>query len=252
MLVALEPVPRVLTDRVPVEVVVLDELDRCPYIDHKTTRLTMRMPLRPLSLLEFDSRLAMGDRRHGSLLYSPDCPNCALCEAIRVDVQAFRPSKTQRRVLRSGDKLLRVELGPTITSSERVDLYEQHLKSRKLTLPDHTPMTAAQYRSFFQTGIIPSFEIRLMLNSNIVGIAVTDFGSTAISAHYTYFDTSYPHLSLGTYAILSQIRIAKELGMQHVYLGLFVRQNTHMQYKTSFRPHDLRIDGVWQRPPERQ
>ena len=69
----------------------------------------------------------------------------------------------------------------------------------------------------------------------------------ALSAVYTYWDPAYAGLSLGTYSILSQLRLARASGLEWVYLGLAIAQNPSMAYKLRFFPHERRIGGTWRR-----
>ena len=78
--------------------------------------MPLRLPLRRLQPAELAQRLAAGDRRQGLLLYAPTCPTCTACEAIRVDVNDFQPSATQRRVFRRGEATLQTEVGPPATT----------------------------------------------------------------------------------------------------------------------------------------
>ena len=236
-----------LTDREPNEILVHNELMDCPYIDGEIARLPIRAPTRSLTREELDSRLCRGDRRHGTALYTPECPNCRACEAIRLNLADYRPNKTHRRIFRKGGKVLRVTSGSLVANQSRVDLYNKHLYGRGLLCLDEEPLTLSRYRNFILTNMIPSFEIRLFLGDSLVGVAITDCGATALSAHYTFYDPDYAHLSLGTYAILQQVQIAEWLSMQYVYLGLYVEKSVHMRYKARFHPHERLVGGDWRR-----
>ena len=52
--------------------------------------------------------------------------------------------------------------------------------------------------------------------------------------------------SLGTYAILKQLQWAKESGRKFVYLGMYVANNSHLNYKARFGPQERLFDGKWQ------
>jgi arginine-tRNA-protein transferase len=66
-----------------------------------------------------------------------------------------------------------------------------------------------------------------------------------LSAVYTYFDPQFEKLSLGTYAILKQMQLAENTGRKYVYLGLYVAENQHLNYKARFTPQERLIDGRW-------
>ena len=87
------------------------------------------MPLfrqvRQLTLEEADERFAAAERRVGWALYHTECPKCDACEGIRVLVEEFRPSRSQRRVMKRWAALgqrVRVEVGPVTWSDEKLHL----------------------------------------------------------------------------------------------------------------------------------
>ena len=64
---------------------------------------------------------------------------------------------------------------------------------------------------------------------------------TRSPAVYCYYDPDLASLSIGTYSILTQLRLAAQWGMRHVYLGLYIAENAHMAYKARFLPHERLI-----------
>jgi len=236
--------PTVIDDT-PAEVVVLDEEEPCPYLEGRTARLPLRLPLRKLAPAETDRRLAQGDRRYGRLFYRPACPVCRACEPIRVLVESFRPSKSHRRVLARGDRELRTEIGEPTATPERRALYEKHRIGRGLATRTEPKLDEEAYSMFFVDRLVDAFELRFYRGDTLVGFAVSDRGAHALSAVYCAFDPDFGRLSIGTYSILKHLELARGEGLTYVYLGLYIAENRHVSYKASFVPHERMIDGRW-------
>ena len=66
---------------------------------------------------------------------------------------------------------------------------------------------------------------------------------------YTFFDTSNPKDSLGTYAILWQIEQARKLQLPYLYLGYYIQDSPKMSYKAQFEPLELLQDEQWHQRP---
>jgi arginine-tRNA-protein transferase len=47
--------------------------------------------------------------------------------------------------------------------------------------------------------------------------------------------------------ILDHIRLAREMGLPHVYLGYWVPESPKMDYKASYRPFELCDGANWRR-----
>jgi arginine-tRNA-protein transferase len=230
----------------PPELVVYDEPQACPYLPERVARLPLRIPSRPLTRVELETRLASGDRRQGIFLYHTSCPSCAACEPIRIRVRDFLPGRTQRRTLARGDARLSVELGPPLADELRVALYNRHKELRGLGV-GRAPIDIDGYREFLVLSSCESFELRYLLGSELVGVAIVDRAEDALSAVYCYYDPSYESLSLGTYSILKQIELCRHWGLEYLYLGLYIGESAHMRYKAGFVPHERLLDGRWTR-----
>jgi arginine-tRNA-protein transferase len=231
----------------PPEIVVHDAEEPCPYLPDRRARRPLRYPVRRLGPAEFDLRLEAGDRRTGPLLYNQACPTCTACEALRVDVRAFAPSRAQRRAKAKGDAAVEVQLGPIEVGAARLALYRAHESGRGLDHDGRPPIDAAGYESCFALTCVDGFEIRYFVDGQLAGVAITDRGARSLSAVYTYWNPAHAALSLGTYSILTQIALAAREGLDWVYLGLAIAGNHSMAYKLAFMPHERRIDGLWRR-----
>jgi leucyl-tRNA---protein transferase len=230
----------------PPEWLVWNETSRCPYLAEQTARLPLRLPMRRLKPAEFGTRLAAGDRRQGLLLYRPSCPACAACEPIRLDVEAFVPSRTQRRILARGDETLQTLIGRPAMTPDKVALYNRHKLERGLLTGDGL-IDAEGYEQFLVETCTDTIEIRYVLNGLLVGVAITDRAGDALSAVYCFYDPGFARLSLGTYSILKQLALCRQSGLRYLYLGLYVAGSRAMAYKARFLPHERLIRGEWTR-----
>jgi arginyl-tRNA--protein-N-Asp/Glu arginylyltransferase len=231
----------------PPEIVVRDQEDACVYLPGRRARQPLRQPIRRLTAAEFDARLAAGDRRAGSLLYNQACPSCAACQAIRVDLRAFAPSRSQRRAKARGEAAITVQLGPILVDDLRVTLYQTHERGRGLDRGGQPPIGALEYESFFVDSCVEGFEVRYLVGGRLCGVAITDRGARSLSAVYTFWDPAYAALSLGTFSVLTQIALARSWDLEWLYLGLAIRETRSMAYKLAFMPHERRVGGAWQR-----
>lgn len=229
----------------PLEVLVWDEPDACPYLPGQTSRLPLRWPRRRLSLAEFEQRLEQGDRRSGTFLYSPQCPGCQACEPIRLDVTTFAPSTTQARTWKRGQQRFRTEIGPCQATDERLRLYNRHKVERGLETHERET-TIEDYEQFLVDSCCVSQELAYYLDDRLVMVAIIDIGEQSLSAVYTYFDPDISQHSPGVYSVLKQVDLCREWGKRYLYLGYYVAGSQHMQYKATYRPHERRVDGRWE------
>jgi arginine-tRNA-protein transferase len=101
------------------------------------------------------------------------------------------------------------------------------------------------FARFLYTSWSPTRFLEFREAGRLVAVAVTDFCAGGLSAVYTYFDASDPARALGTYAILTQIRLAQERKLDHVYLGFWIEDHPKRHYKARFRPLEVLRDGIW-------
>jgi len=230
----------------PPERLVYNGLAPCPYLPGQTARFPLRMPTRRLTPAELSRRLEMGDRRQGVLLYRPACPQCLACEAIRVEVSSFVPSRVQKRIFRRGEVAFQTEIGVPCMTPERLALYNRHKTERGLVITDEL-LDSVGYKHFLVDTCTDTIELTYRQGGRLVAVAVADRGADALSAVYTFFDPDYGRLSPGVYSILKQIALCRDWGLRYLYLGLYVADCRALNYKASYLPHERRIGGVWQR-----
>lgn len=222
---------------------VQDARSECPYIDSLTARMPLHYPIDRLSGEDIDALLAGGFRRSGTLLYYTRCAPCHACEPTRVEVSTFHLSGSFKRVLRRAERDLTLSWQSPIVDDERVALYNAHRSGRGLdTSP---PIDASNYHAFLTDSCMPTLELEIRKDEQLIGVSIMDIGDTGISAVYTHFDPTSARYSPGTLAVLKQIQWAAEHRRRWAYLGLYVRSNPHLNYKSRFTPQQRLIAGQW-------
>ncbi len=226
------------------DIVIIDETEPCPYLDNRIARMPLRMPVGKVTPLDADSRLAEGHRRTGEFIYQTNCPSCNACEAIRLDCNEFSFSRNHRRVVSRGDRRFEQRIGPLLANQPRVELFNKHRRGRGLS-KRNTEIDVEEYSWGFVRSCFDSFEITYWLDDELVCLAVCDQGHKSLSAVYSFYDPEFQHDSLGTYSILKQIEFCLENKLRFLYLGYYVENSPHMQYKSRFAPNERLIDGEW-------
>ena len=228
----------------PPELIVYDRLQPCPYLPERIARMPLRIPARLLHRAELEQRLETGDRRQGIFLYRTACPGCRACEPIRIEVANFSANRSQRRALERGTARLSVEVADPIADARRVELYNRHKELRGLS-SDRDGIDLEGYREFLVVSCCESFELRYLLDGQLVGVALVDRSEEALSAVYCYYDPSLEKLGIGTFSVLKQIELCKAWGLRYLYLGLYISDSERMRYKALYLPHQRRFDGEW-------
>ena len=224
-------------------VVVQDQLQACPYLEGVTARMPLRLPVGRVTPETTDHLLESGYRRSGDFVYRTQCPSCTECLPTRINAQTFAFSKSMRRVLLRGDRELSSRWDKPEVDSRRVELFNLHREVRSLGRGDE--VDEESYRSFLVESCCDSIELRVFHESELVAVAIVDVGAVSVSSVYTFFDPSLGRLSLGTYSLLKTIQWAQTTERTFVYLGMYVAQNRHLNYKARFLPQQRLINGQW-------
>ncbi len=189
--------------------VIVDQPDECPYLPAQTARLPLCIPTCQVTGPRLDALLESGYRRSGFFFYRPRCPNCQACEALRINVARFQPSRSQRRARKLGDRLLEIRWQAPQLDGQRLALFNKHRRLRGL---DHerAPASLSDYQSFLLNAACPVIELDLFYEQQLVAVSIADVGRHSLSAVYCYFDPDLAWLGLGTYAILCQLELVRQ------------------------------------------
>lgn len=189
--------------------------------------------------------VARGFRRSGTHVYCHYCPSCRACQAVRVPVADHIMNRSLRRIWQRNQDLT-IRVLPAGFTPERFALYAGYLQGRH---PDG-PMANATPDDFNDYLIAPWCMTRFVEfrdHHRLVMVAVTDILSTGLSAVYTFFSPEERARSLGTYAILWQIRETIGLDKPYLYLGYWIAGCQKMDYKARFQPLEIYQGQQWVR-----
>ena len=101
----------------------------CPYLPGQRERkiFTHLVGKRAASLNDLLTQT--GFRRSQTIAYRPACESCRACVSVRVLVDDFRPSDSQRRALRANTDLIGAFVPPKPTN-EHFSLFRSYLDAR--------------------------------------------------------------------------------------------------------------------------
>ena len=191
-----------------------------------------------------------GFRRSQNIAYKPACDDCSACVSVRVRVDQFIETKSFRRIIRANTDLIR-SITDANATEEQFGLLRTYLDERHSD-GGMSDMTALDFASMVEdtpveTAVV-EYRKRTDLTSDdkgeLLGVALSDRLEDGLSMVYSFFDTSQPSRSLGTYMVLDHIVRARQLGLPYVYLGYWVKGSPKMTYKARFKPVEgLQSDG---------
>ena len=211
---------------------------RCVYLPHKKMQMRYKY-IRECPEFLNNILVKRGWRRFGHYYSRPQCVGCSACESMRIDVKRFRPSRSQRRVMKQTG-IRTFTRKPTVTW-EHLKLYDKYhtYMQQKRGWEDYS-VDAESYHDLYVKGYSTfGNEIQYYYEGKLVGVDLIDYLDDGISANYFYYDPDYRHLSLGTYSLLKEIELAKARELSWVYLGYYVADCQSLRYKASYRPHQI-------------
>ena len=132
----------------------------------------------------------------------------------------------------------------SIRDDEAYNLYHRYICERHAD-GDMYPPDRGQYEAFLNSVWECTRYFRFYDKDKLVAVAVVDVLEDGLSAIYTFFDPDAEQRSLGAYAILWQIEKTREMGLDYLYLGYWIRDCRKMSYKTDYRPLQLYIKSRW-------
>lgn len=182
-----------------------------------------------------DALLAQGWRHFGPYFFrysQQHSPTLQDIRPLRVDLDRFQPSKSQRRVLRRNADV-RPHWGPVRLTEEHRTLFAAHAGRFEFNVPE-------QLEDFL--GPWPELEVPCRLRElsvrdaqgRLLAASFVAQGEQAWSSVYAFFDPADSARSLGIATQLWELEAARAAGCRWLYLGYVTLQPSHYDYKRQF------------------
>lgn len=213
----------------------------CPYLESREWIVhVFQSPILEGEI--YEHLLNYGFRRSGTSFYQNHCPNCNECVSLRIPVADFKPTKSQRRILKKNQDL-KITREKVSFQQEDFELYQKYCNTRH---EKEEQQYVGDYKQFLINSPVETQMMRYYFQEKLIGVAWLDLLPESISSVYFAFDPQYSNRSLGNFSILKEIELCKELSREWYHLGFWVRGSQKMSYKAQFHPYQRLVSqGEW-------
>ncbi len=194
-----------------------------------------------LSNSAYEHFLNRGFRRMGSFLYRPSCEGCRLCIPIRVNVETFKPTKSQRKTWRKNQDLKIVHCAPDQDIDLTFELYEKY----QVAWHEDDNCTFDGFQFSLVQSPVRTEAVHYYSGEKLVGVGWVDRLNSLLSSVYFVFDPAEASRRLGVFSILYEIEYCRRMGLKWLYLGYWVPDSKKMIYKAEYHPQEILFKGQW-------
>jgi arginine-tRNA-protein transferase len=196
--------------------------------------LNQAFQIESVPVATMDQLWAAGWRHFGIQFfrYSHTLENQAVknVQPLRIRLSRFRPSKSQRRILRQLDGVSWTT-EPADLRPDTMELFHRH----KQRFTENVPPSLRDFLSEKPASVpCPCLEFRVMHDDALVAASFLDTGRTSTSSLYGLFEPSSHVRSAGILTMLLEIQWSLERGCDFYYPGYSTREPGLYDYKKRF------------------
>ncbi len=218
---------------------------QCSYLAERMARSQVAAPGGLVDTVVYSELVRLGFRRSGHHVYRPRCDSCNACIPVRIPVGEFAPSRSQRRCLAKNADIS-MQLKPLVFDESHYRLYRRYQAARHagggMDQDDRE-----QFRNFLLQSRVDSALAEFSLDGEVVMVSLVDRLMDGLSAVYTFYEPDLSKRGLGTFGVLTQLRLAEEMGLPYLYLGYWIADSGKMAYKRDYQPIEGLSEGQWKR-----
>ena len=183
-----------------------------------------------------------GFRRSGAYTYRPHCDGCNACVPLRVSAGEFTANRAQRRAWKQHAHL-HTGLHGLQDKQEYYDLYHRYQRVRH---PEGDMDNCESYLNLLLKSQVDSMLVEFREDEQLRMVSVIDLLSDGLSSVYTFYEPDLPSTCFGVYNVLWQIALCRQLKLDYVYLGYWIKHSRKMAYKVAYQPAQGLINGAWE------
>jgi len=146
---------------------------------------------------------------------------------LRVPLQKFKKSKSQRQVSNRIEKKFKIEVRKAIFDKKKARLYDQYVKKIRWRGDGFWTLEQPKFNSW---------EVCIFDGPELIAFSFFDLGKKAISSTVGIYHPDYEKFSLGNYTMIAEIEFGKQNDFEYYYPGYFVIGNPDFDYKLRFLP----------------
>jgi len=220
----------------------------CSYLPEQDARSQVATPAHIINTQVYSRLVESGFRRSGSFTYRPHCEGCKACIPVRIDVAAFSPNRTQRKVWRNHSSLVATAL-PLRFLPDHYELYQRYQSARHSS-GGMDEDSQEQFSHFLLHSNVQTYMVEFREHAVLKMVSIIDELQDGLSSVYTFFEPEDHQASYGVYNVLWQVDHCLRAGLKHLYLGYLIHACRKMSYKSQFKALEGFKEGRW-RPIEK-